>query len=596
MIQAVIVIELISGNKIKYVRDVLATKTGNDGATIPTNKFAGEPTKYYAYTGDGNDTYSDQTSEAGLILHDLGSLETSLLDTSTAFLDFPESGGDTDELIRYNTEQKTGRRTNIISKIVKDKIQRIYIEEIWTSGNEEPSSRDTLPKWSPRYMADGWNEDRNGPFTFPNPTAKILFPPAILSSTSTGSSITITWANNPDYSSYVMYLNNKQIASGVSALTYTFTGLKAGARYTVGVCGVCGVSGDKLGPTAYIEKKTTMTSPVLSHTENDYSIDVSWTAVPEAVSYRVYLDDVLIKNNLIDLEYQVDNLTPDTEYTVRVDAVGESSGNTSTASFTATTNAIAPTNAPTITSIQDSTVGSITINWTNLKTGYKYNIYQDGVLIDTTLADVTTYTYSGLSADTEYDLSIAALSATDLEGPVSNIIKKSTKMTAPTITSATASTVDSITIDWTNLKTGYRYNIYKDGELIDVTLADVITYTYSGLNPETEYELSIAALNTDDEVGPLSNVITKSTQMAVPELSVADVAATTLTLNWTETVPGYTYNVYQDEVLIEEELAALTLAVTDLTADTEYTFAVGAVNTLGVESALDSETVKTLTT
>lgn len=508
MIQAVIVIELISGNKIKYVRDVLATKTGNDGATIPTNKFAGEPTKYYAYTGDGNDTYSDQTGSAGLILADLTSLETSLLDTSTAFLEFPESGGNTDELIRYNTEQKTGRRTNIVSKILKDKVQRIYVEEVWTSGNEEPSSRDTLPKWSPRYMADGWNEDRNGPFTFPNPTAKTLFAPTILSSTSTGNSITITWANNPDYSSYNMYLNDKQIASGVSALTYTFTGLKAGVRYTVGVCGV---SGDKLGPVSYIEKTTTMTSPVLSHTENDYSIDVSWTAVPEAVFYRVYLDDVLIKNNLIDLEYQIDNLTPDTEYTVRVDAVGEFSDNTSTASFTATTNAIAPTNAPTITSIQDSTVDSITINWTNLKTGYRYNIYQDGVLIDTTLANVT-------------------------------------------------------------------------------------TYTYSGLNSETEYDLSIAALNTDNTEGPVSNVITKSTQMAVPELSVADVAATTLTLNWTETVPGYTYNVYQDGVLIEEGLEVLTLDVTDLTADTEYTFSVGAVNTLGVESALDSKTVKTLTT
>ena len=140
------------------------------------------------------------------------------------------------------------------------------------------------------------------------------------------------------------------------------------------------------------------------------------------------------------------------------------------------------------------------------------------------------------------------------------------------------------------------YNIYQDGVLVDTTLANVITYTYSGLNQETEYDLSIAALNATDEVGPLSNIITKSTQMAVPELSVADVAATTLTLNWTETVPGYTYNVYQDGVLIGEGLEVLTLDVTDLTADTEYTFSVGAVNTLGVESALDSKTVTTLTT
>ena len=589
MIQAVIVIELTSGNKVNYVRDVLATKTGNDGATIPTDKFAGIPTKYYAYTGDGNDKYADQSGSDGLVLKDLGSLETSLLDATTKFLDFPESAGDTDELIRYNTDQKSGRKTTITSKILKDKVERIYVEEIWTSGNKEPDSRDTLPKWSPRYMADGWNEDRNGPFTFPEPTAKTLNMPKILTHTSTGSAITITWASNPNYSSYNMYLNNKLVASGVSVLTYTFSSLKAGTKYNVGVCGV---SGDKIGPVSYIDQTTVMTAPVIVHTENAYSIDLSWTAIPGAVFYRVYRDGILIKNDLTDVTYTVSGLTPDTEYTIRVDAIGEFSNNNSTASFTDTTDMLAPT----IVSVVDAIANAITISWTNLKTGYRYNIYQDEVLVTTTAANVTSYVYEDLVSEVSYDLSIAALNSDDLEGPVSNVITESTSMLAPTITSATASTVDSITIDWTNLKTGYRYNIYQDEVLVDTTLADVITYTYSGLSSETEYDLSIAALNATDEVGPLSNIITKSTQMAVPTLSVADLAATTLTLNWTETVPGYTYNVYQDGVAIGEELAVLTLAVTDLTAATEYTFTVGAVNTLGVESALDSKTVTTLAT
>lgn len=587
MIQAVIVIELTSGNKVNYVRDVLATKTGNDGAAIPTDKFAGVPTKYYAYTGDGNDTYSDQSGLAGLVLADLGSLETSLLDVSTKFLDFPESAGDTDELIRYNTDQKNGRKTTITSKILKDKIERIYVEEVWTSGNKETDSRDTLPKWSPRYMADGWNEDRNGPFSFPEPTAKTLNMPKILTHTSTGSAITITWASNPNYSSYNMYLNDKFVASGISVLTYTFSGLKAGVKYTVGVCGV---SGDKIGPVSYTDQTTVMAAPVIVHTENAYSIDLSWTAIPGAVLYRIYKDGILIKNDLTDITYTVSGLIPDTEYTIKVDAIGEFSDNKSTASFTATTDMLAPS----IVSVVDSLANAITIAWTNLKTGYRYNIYQDEVLVATTAANVTSYIYEDLSSEVSYDLSITALNIEDEESPMSNVITESISILAPIITSTTASTADSITIDWTNLKTGYTYIIYQDGVTVTNTAANATTYTYSGLDSETEYELSISAVNSESEEGPMSNVITKSTQMIVPTLSVADLAATSLTLNWTETIPGYKYNVYQDGVAIGEELEVLTLAVTDLTAATEYTFSVGAVNTLGVESALDSETVTTL--
>ena len=237
MIQATIVIELTSGTKIKYVRDSLYAKSGSDGATNPAQKNAGVPTKFYSYTGDGDDTYDDQTGNSGMILDDLSAIETSFASSNPVYLSFPESAGATDELVRYNIDQKNGRRVYVRTKILKDKIARIYVEEIWTEGSDKTDSKDTLPKWSPRYMKDGWNEERNGEFTFPNVTAKTLTMPKILTKTSTINSITITWALDTNYSSYDIYQGTNTVVSNVNVGTYTFTGLKTGTEYCVGVCG-----------------------------------------------------------------------------------------------------------------------------------------------------------------------------------------------------------------------------------------------------------------------------------------------------------------------------------------------------------------------
>lgn len=419
MIQAVIVIELTSGAKIKYVRDVLYAKSGDDGATIPTQKDSGVATRYYSYTGDGDDTYEDQTGNPGLLVNDYNSIETSFTASTPKYLAFPESTGSTETLIRYNQGQLNGRRTYTRTKILKDKIARIFIEEVWSPGIDLNDSKNTLPTWSNRFMADGWNEDRNGPFTFPAETSKIL-PSITASATSTGNSITLSWSKKADYATYNVFLNNKLIASNQTGTSYTFTGLVGGTRYSVGINGD---TGTKIGPTTYLSKTTVMAETSISHTENAYSIDLSWTAVVGAVSYRVYKDSTLVKNNIRTTSYTLTDLTPDTEYDVSIQSVGTFSDNQSVASFSATTDMIAPT----ITSTANSTTTSITINWTNLKTGYRYKIYRDGVAGITTLANVTTYTYTGLTAGTEYDLSITAINTSDDEGPESNIITKSTQ-------------------------------------------------------------------------------------------------------------------------------------------------------------------------
>ena len=254
MIQAAIIIELTSGAKIKYVRDALYAKTGDDGATNPTQKYAGVPCEYYAYTGNGNDTYDDQTGNAGMLLDDFSAIETSFAAASPKYLSFPESAGATDELVRYNKEQSDGKRTYIRTKILKDKISRIYIEEIWTSGINKTDSKKMLPAWDSGFRTDGWNEDKPGKFVFPKDTAVTLSMPKYLTKTATANSITVTWQLDSNYSGYNIYLGDKVVSYNNTTGTYTFTGLTSGTQYCVGVNGF--TTSGKKGAINYVFVKT----------------------------------------------------------------------------------------------------------------------------------------------------------------------------------------------------------------------------------------------------------------------------------------------------------------------------------------------------
>ena len=242
MIQAAIFIELINGTKIKYVRDALVAKTGTDGATVPNQMFAGYPGEYYMYTGDGNDKYANQTG-TGKIAGDLASLQASLA-SATALLTFPESTPGT-ELIRYNEDIGTGKRTYIRQSVVRANVTRIFVEEKWITSPVEADAQKTLPSWSGRI-------DAKETFTMPESNA---FTPRAINFTGTPTDVTIvlTWEGNTDYEKFYVGVDDKFVAYGTGT-TYTITGLTQLTSYSVSMYGV---TGNKTGPVIY-KKFTTI--------------------------------------------------------------------------------------------------------------------------------------------------------------------------------------------------------------------------------------------------------------------------------------------------------------------------------------------------
>jgi len=113
--QAYIMIELMSGAQIKYVRDVVADN-GSGG-------------KYYQYANTTGNKFADQTG-AGKVYGDYQTLITNFED-SNKFLNFPESGGATKYLSRPNYEQGIGKGGFNNTYIAKQAISRIFVVERW---------------------------------------------------------------------------------------------------------------------------------------------------------------------------------------------------------------------------------------------------------------------------------------------------------------------------------------------------------------------------------------------------------------------------------------------------------------------------------
>lgn len=113
--QAYIMIELMSGAQIKYVRDVVAD--------------SGAGGQYYQYANTTGNKFANQTG-AGKVYGDYQTLITNFED-SNKFLNFPESAGPTKTLSRPNLEQGLGKGGYNSCYIAKQSIARIFVVERW---------------------------------------------------------------------------------------------------------------------------------------------------------------------------------------------------------------------------------------------------------------------------------------------------------------------------------------------------------------------------------------------------------------------------------------------------------------------------------
>ncbi|MDM8564603.1 cadherin-like domain-containing protein [Candidatus Halobeggiatoa sp. HSG11] len=184
-------------------------------------------------------------------------------------------------------------------------------------------------------------------------------------------------------------------------------------------------------------------------------------------------------------------------------------------SFTITVNESLPNNAlipPTVLNATAISQTQINLSWTdnsNDETGFK--VERDGVVIQTTEANATSYNDIDLTCDTTYNYSVKATNAT---GDSTDNSASTTTMACatspipPTDFNATAISQTQINLSWTdnsNDETGFK--IERDGVVIQTTEANITSYNDTGLTCGTTYNYSVKASNATGD----STVVTAST-------------------------------------------------------------------------------------
>lgn len=252
-------------------------------------------------------------------------------------------------------------------------------------------------------------------------------PPAFLRSTSTATSLTVTWKPSTDafgVIGYGLYLDGTQVGSAGVNRAYTFTGLTCEEPYELAV-DAFDSAGNRSSQTLLTASTacpdtTPPASPTLALAATaPTSLRVTWSAPADAVGFGVYRDGARVANLARTTRtYTFAVLACASDYELSIDAV-DAAGNRSPATPLDATTATCPpdTKAPSmpLPSWTGSGATSLTVTWTQSFDNVGLAGY--GFYVGTTLAgggpatDRRRYTYTGLACGRSYKLAVDAVDA-----------------------------------------------------------------------------------------------------------------------------------------------------------------------------------------
>lgn len=153
------------------------------------------------------------------------------------------------------------------------------------------------------------------------------------------------------------------------------------------------------------EPAPTEPSALASSNVTQTAFNVSWTGIPDAESYKIYLNNELKAQDLIPTSFSFTGLTPDTQYTVQVSAVTESGEGAKSTALEVTTAAIG---APGGLASSEIGFDKFKLTWEAVDTATSYTLYLDGEKKAEGLTG-TSYTVTGLDDQTTYSVQLAAI-------------------------------------------------------------------------------------------------------------------------------------------------------------------------------------------
>ena len=344
--------------------------------------------------------------------------------------------------------------------------------------------------------------DGNDPYHFNVRANNSTYLPMVgtITATPMSGAMSLEWDAVNGVSKYGVYRNGQRVAT-VTDPVYVDEKLSYNKQYCYAVTTIAnyesGFSEEVCATT--LEPNTTPTPTNLAAmATSESTIDLLWDKVEEAASYNVYQGTELIASGITDTKYTVENLNAETNYCFVVTAVNVIGESDKSESACATTLKKRPA-APIVTATADSE-SAITLTWDDVYGALSYKIYQDTKVIASGITK-TTYTVTGLDAETEYCFYMTAVNETGASANSETacaITLEAPKAPAAPMVTATADDDSTITLTWNAVENATSYNVYTGTGTSTTLLASNITettYTVEYLTPATTYCFNVTAVN-----------------------------------------------------------------------------------------------------
>ena len=201
------------------------------------------------------------------------------------------------------------------------------------------------------------------------------------------------------------------------------------------------------------------------------------------------------------------------------------------------------------------------------------NLYSVTNGSDTQTTTSNNITFSGLSANTYYDITVTPYNDST-RGDSSILSDLITAPLAPSDPSVSGLTGSGLTLSWTGAGGATKYQIVADDSHNQTIYeTDTTFYTFTGLQPATTYNFTITSYNGDNLVGEsvtLENIFTSPS--AVTDLINTGVTDTSISLTWTGAEGANKYYITNGSDTQTTTLNNITF--TGLTGNTYYTMKV----------------------
>lgn len=232
-----------------------------------------------------------------------------------------------------------------------------------------------------------------------------------------------------------------------------------------------------------------------------------------------------------------------------------------------------------------ATYYAVTLAWNSVSGATGYKIYKDNTLVKTQTG--TSYTASGMTPGESHTYKVTAYNTAGESDPAS-LTASTNSITKPGSLQQTTKTYNSIGLSWTTSGTVDGYHVYKGGTLVATTTA--LSYSESGLSPQTNYSYSVKAyVGSYESAAATITAGTKSVPTPT-NFTVTGKDYTALTLSW-DLSDAEGYRLYRGGTLLTTTTGS-SYTEEGLLPDTSYTYTLKAY-VQSAESGAASATGKT---